>query len=111
LFTECVEEVFNAHDDVERTALVGIGPRGRQTPVLFVEPTLAARRRHGRDWSPGEYQRLLHEVRVLGLRHEHTRQISHFLLHKQLPVDLRHNAKIFREQLAALAARRLPELR
>lgn len=111
MFTECVEAVFNTHDDVERTALVGIGPRGRQTPVLIVEPTQAMRRRHGSDWSPGEYQSLLHELRALGLRHENTRQIAHFLLQKSLPVDVRHNAKIFREQLARWAARRVPEPR
>ena len=29
LFTECVEAVFNTHPDVRRSALVGIGPRGR----------------------------------------------------------------------------------
>jgi olefin beta-lactone synthetase len=107
LFTECVEAVFNTHDDIERTALVGIGPRGRQTPVLIVEPTQAMRRRHGSDWSPGEYQSLLHELRALGLRHANTRQIAHFLLHKNLPVDVRHNAKIYREQLARWAAKRL----
>jgi acyl-CoA synthetase (AMP-forming)/AMP-acid ligase II len=111
MFTECVEAVFNTHADVERTALVGVGPRGRQTPVLIVEPTQAMRRRHGSDWSPGEYQGLLHELRALGLRHSNTRQIAHFLLHKNLPVDIRHNAKIFREQLARWAARRVPESR
>jgi acyl-CoA synthetase (AMP-forming)/AMP-acid ligase II len=111
LFTECVEAIFNTHDDVERTALVGVGPRGKQTPVLFVEPTQALRRRHGSDWSPGEYQSLLHELRAIGLQYERTRQIAHFLLHKSLPVDVRHNVKIYREQLARLAARRVPEPR
>ncbi|HEY4234312.1 MAG TPA: fatty acid CoA ligase family protein [Lacipirellulaceae bacterium] len=111
LYTECVEAVFNAHDDVERTALVGVGPRGRQAPVLIVEPTRAMCRRHGSEWSPGEYQGLLHELRALSLRHPSTRQIAHFLLHQSLPVDVRHNAKIFREQLTHWAARRLPELR
>jgi olefin beta-lactone synthetase len=111
LFTECVEAVFNAHEDVERTALVGVGPRDRQTPVLVVEPSRAIRLRHGSDWSPGSYQGLLHELRALGLRHHNTRQIAHILLHKSLPVDVRHNAKIFREGLAKWAAKRLPELR
>ena len=111
LFTECVEAIFNAHDNVERTALVGVGPRGRQTPVLVVEPSRAMRLRHGSDWSPGEYQGLLHELRALSLRHDATRQIARFLLHKSLPVDVRHNAKIYREELARWAARRLPELR
>ena len=111
LFTECVEGIFNAHDDVERTALVGLGPRGKQTPVLIVEPSRALRLRHGSDWAPGEYQGLLHELRALSLRHHHTRKIAHILLYKSLPVDVRHNAKIFREELTRWAARRLPELR
>ena len=38
LFTECVELIFNEHPDVARCALVGVGPPGRQTPVLIVEP-------------------------------------------------------------------------
>jgi acyl-CoA synthetase (AMP-forming)/AMP-acid ligase II len=38
LFTECVELIFNEHPDVSRCALVGVGPPGRQTPVLIVEP-------------------------------------------------------------------------
>jgi acyl-CoA synthetase (AMP-forming)/AMP-acid ligase II len=111
LFTECVEGIFNTHDDVERTALVGVGSLGRQIPVLIVEPSREIRLRHGSDWSPGEYQGLLHQLRALSLRHDSTRQIAHFLLHKNLPVDVRHNAKIFREELARWAARRLRELR
>ena len=108
---QTVYQLFNAHDDVERTALVGIGPRGQQKPVIIVEPTRTMRLRHGSEWSPGEYQSLLHELRALSLRHHNTRQIAHFLLHKNLPVDVRHNAKIFREQVAVWAARRLRELR
>ena len=37
LCTEQVEPVFNAHPQVRRTALVGIGARGAQRPVLCVE--------------------------------------------------------------------------
>jgi hypothetical protein len=43
----------------------------------------------------------------LGQTHEHTRGIEHFLLHRSLPVDIRHNAKIFREKLAVWATARL----
>jgi hypothetical protein len=40
---------------------------------------------------------------------ELTSQIEsqHILLHSSFPVDIRHNAKIFREQLAVWAARTL----
>ena len=45
----------------------------------------------------------------LGQQHEHTRSINHFLLHRAMPVDIRHNAKIFREKLAAWARRKLAD--
>jgi acyl-CoA synthetase (AMP-forming)/AMP-acid ligase II len=104
LFTECVEAVLNTHPDVARTALVGLGPRGRQIPVVVVEPTADLVARHGRDWSGAAYHRLLDELRELASRHPCTESIDQFLLHAGLPVDVRHNAKINREQLAAWAA-------
>ena len=42
------------------------------------------------------------------LAHDHTREIAHILFHPAFPVDVRHNAKIFREKLAEWAARTLP---
>jgi hypothetical protein len=39
--------------------------------------------------------------------HGHTRSIRHFLPHPRLPVDVRHNAKINRDELAAWAAKQL----
>ena len=32
------EAIFNAHPDVFRSALVGIGPEARQRPVIVIEP-------------------------------------------------------------------------
>jgi len=37
----------------------------------------------------------------------HTARIRHFLVHDGFPVDIRHNAKIGREQLAVWAAKEL----
>lgn len=81
-------------------ALVGIGPRGRQHAVVWLQleqprqprPSTAA---------------LRDDIRQLpGCAH-----VSAVLLHKgRFPVDRRHNAKIEREQLAARAARELPAL-
>jgi acyl-CoA synthetase (AMP-forming)/AMP-acid ligase II len=95
LYTEQVEPVFNTHPDVRRTALVGIGERGRQTPVLCVEanPGIAA----------AQHARILAELRVIGARHPHTTRIERFAFHPKFPVDIRHNAKIGREKLAAWA--------
>jgi hypothetical protein len=43
----------------------------------------------------------------LAARHEITRDIRILLFRDAFPVDIRHNAKIFREQLALWAARRV----
>lgn len=103
LFTEPVELIFNQHPGVARSALVGVGPAGRQTPVVVVEP---ADRRVLRDRrAAGE---LIAGLRALGARYPMTVAITTFLLHPSFPVDIRHNAKIFREQLARWAAPRVP---
>ncbi|MBS0214113.1 MAG: AMP-binding protein [Proteobacteria bacterium] len=96
LYTEQVEPVFNAHPDVRRTALVGVGERARQTPMLCVElqPGIHA----------SQQARILAELRAIGQRHPHTARITRFLIHPKFPVDIRHNAKIGREKLAAWAA-------
>jgi hypothetical protein len=53
----------------------------------------------------------VYELQQLAQSQPDTRQIEHILVHPGLPVDVRHNAKINREALAAWAASRLPELR
>jgi acyl-CoA synthetase (AMP-forming)/AMP-acid ligase II len=100
LFTIPVEAVFNTHSAVYRTALVGVGPAGKQTPVLCVELEPSAR---GTD-----RKKVSRELLELGPKHEHTREIKTILFHTAFPVDVRHNAKIFREKLAAWAAKRIP---
>ena len=48
-------------------------------------------------------EKLLDEMRDLAREAEKTASIENFLLHESLPVDIRHNAKIFREKLAIWA--------
>ena len=43
------------------------------------------------------------ELLALGAARPHTRAIRHILFHPAFPVDIRHNAKIFREKLAKWA--------
>ena len=44
----------------------------------------------------------------MAVLHAHTDEIEDFILvQPSLPVDIRHNAKIFREQLALWAGRQL----
>jgi acyl-CoA synthetase (AMP-forming)/AMP-acid ligase II len=97
LFTDCCEGIFNAHPQVFRTALVGVGTRPHQQPVLCVELF---------SWVE-DRSRVRRELLAMGARHPETAGISTVLFHPGFPVDIRHNAKIFREKLAAWAAARL----
>lgn len=95
------EAIFNRHPEVRRAALVGIGPRGQQQPVVVVElQSGKVPRRQAR-------ARVIDELRSLALSSPLTADIRHFLIHPSLPVDLRHNVKIDREKLAHWAARRI----
>ena len=47
------------------------------------------------------------ELMAIGAGFAHTRAIETFLFHPAFPVDIRHNAKIFREKLAVWAAGRV----
>jgi acyl-CoA synthetase (AMP-forming)/AMP-acid ligase II len=100
LFTEQVEPVFDVHPEVRRTALVGVGPRGTQRPVLCVE--LLERRKPRSD-----HRRIERELRAIAANHPHLAGIDSFLFHPGFPVDIRHNAKIGREKLAAWATTRM----
>jgi acyl-CoA synthetase (AMP-forming)/AMP-acid ligase II len=94
LYTIPVEGVFNAHPDVKRSALVGVGAR----PVLCVEKELAVKKMDAE---------LIRELLILGAKCPHTAAVKTILYHPSFPVDIRHNAKIFREKLAVWAAARL----
>jgi acyl-CoA synthetase (AMP-forming)/AMP-acid ligase II len=102
MYTLCCEAIFNQHPSVFRSALVGVGPPGKQRPVIVLEPH--------RGYMPrGEAvrRRFLAEARQLGQSNPLTALIQDILLHPEFPVDIRHNAKIFREKLAVWAARRV----
>jgi acyl-CoA synthetase (AMP-forming)/AMP-acid ligase II len=102
MFTVPCEAVFNCHPKIYRSALVGVGPAGRHRPVLIAEP-------HPSDWprSRSERARLIDDLKEIRSQFGHTSPIRDFLLHRGFPVDIRHNAKIFREKLAVWAATRL----
>ena len=55
--------------------------------------------------------RIKSELLTLGASRPHTRGIETILFHPSFPVDIRHNAKIFREKLAVWAARKAPGAR
>jgi len=93
------EGVFNAHPKVFRTALVGVMRNGVMEPVLCVEMEKEAQGL--------ALDVVREELLVLGARHAHTHAIRTILFHPAFPVDVRHNAKIFREKLAVWAAKEL----
>ncbi len=97
-----VENVFNPHPRVHRTALVGVGVRGAERPVLVVEaaPGEHPRTRHARE-------SLAENLRAFAAAHEAARVVEEILFHPSFPVDVRHNAKIHREQLKAWAEEQL----
>jgi len=99
MFADQIEAIFNVHPEVARTALVGIGTAGRQTPVLCVEP-LGKPGRHRRE-------RIRIDLLQLGRNNAATKSIQQILFHKSFPVDIRHNAKIGREKLAVWAIEKL----
>ena len=99
LCTEQIEPIFNTHPDVRRTALVGIGRRGAQTPVLCVELRKGVART--------EWTRIEEELHHIANGFVHAAKVDAFLQHPGFPVDIRHNAKIGRETLTAWASRML----
>ena len=98
LFTIPCEAVFNTHPHVLRTALVGTGKPGHQQPVLCVELERGIK---------VSQDMVRTELLEIGSIHSHTQSITTILFHPSFPVDIRHNAKIFREKLAAWAAGKL----
>ncbi len=89
LFSVQCEAIFNTHQEVYRSALVGVN--GKPVICLELEP--------GAKESPA----LNVELLALATQHEHTQHIRKLLYHPGFPVDIRHNAKIDRAQLAQWA--------
>jgi len=99
MYADQIEAIFNTHPEVARTALVGIGPTGYQTPVLCVELLQKV--------TPHRRERIRTDLRQIGRNNMATSSIKQFLFHKSFPVDIRHNAKIGREKLAHWAEKEL----
>jgi acyl-CoA synthetase (AMP-forming)/AMP-acid ligase II len=95
MYTICCEALINCHPDVFRAALVGIGTEpGYQIPVIIVELHKPITR---------SQKDILAEVRDICAASDLLINIEHILVHDSFPVDIRHNAKIFREKLSVWA--------
>ncbi len=102
LFTIPCEAIFNNHPRVFRSALVGVGSKPQQQPVIIVEPEAGH--------FPESSTDLAHfraELLTLGRANPLTASIETILFHRALPVDIRHNVKIFREKLGPWASKEL----
>jgi acyl-coenzyme A synthetase/AMP-(fatty) acid ligase len=99
LFTIPCEAVFNNHPRVRRSALVGIGEPPNQTPVVCIELEEFNTKEDLTD--------IEKELLQIAENSEQTKRIKTILFHQRFPVDIRHNSKIFREQLAVWAKKQL----
>jgi acyl-CoA synthetase (AMP-forming)/AMP-acid ligase II len=94
-FSICCEGVFNVHEKISRTALVGLKRNGQTVPALCVEME--------DEFYGDNKKQIKSELLELGRRYEHTRVIEDFFFHPSFPVDIRHNAKIDRVKLGIWA--------
>jgi acyl-CoA synthetase (AMP-forming)/AMP-acid ligase II len=99
LYTVPCEAIFNNHPNVFRSALVGIGPKPKQKPVICIELEKGMRKK-----SKKKIEAELEEMAGASIVTHHIHTI---LFHRSFPVDIRHNSKIFREELAIWAERKL----
>lgn len=99
LFTIPCEGIFNQVVNVKRTALVGTGEKGDQTPILAVELDDSLPQKNEEE--------LKAELLKIGSEFDLTKNIKDILFCKSFPVDIRHNAKIFREKLANWAEKKM----
>ena len=98
MFTLCCEAVFNRHPAVVRSALIGLPEKaGFARPAIIIEPN----RRLGRS----ERFRLAAELFRMGRNSPVSAAIETLFFYPAFPTDIRHNAKIGREALAAWAGR------
>jgi len=94
LYTIPCEAIFNQHPDVKRSALVGTGYKTK--PVIIIEPVERIKSQEAR-------QKFTAELLERGAKSSLTQSITKVLFHEEFPVDVRHNAKIFREKLSLWA--------
>ncbi len=83
-----IENVYRTVPGVRRVALVGVGARGSERPLLVIEPEANQDR--------AELER---RVRAHRRDLELVRTVTEIAFHPSFPVDVRHNAKIRREDL------------
>ncbi|MFG0454681.1 olefin beta-lactone synthetase [Shewanella mangrovisoli] len=94
------ERIFNTHPNVKRSALVGIKVKG-QGGASEIEPLICIEL--DQSLVCNKSAQLYQELMAIAEQYSQTQGIRRFLIHPDFPVDVRHNAKIFREKLAVWA--------
>ena len=79
------QTVFNQHEKIKRTALIGPSIDGRIVPSIVIEL---------HDGSTKLTESLLEDLLAIRDSFEHTKLIERFFVKKSFPVDVRHNIKI-----------------
>ena len=102
LFTIPTEAIFNQHPKIYRSAVVRVEDKGVAEAAIIVECW-----EEFRAMEVAEKTHLVEELKELAENHALTSCIKHVLIRDALPVDIRHNAKIFREKLAVWAQEKL----
>ncbi|MGC9450278.1 MAG: fatty acid CoA ligase family protein [Oceanipulchritudo sp.] len=87
LYTDCVEGIFNVLPGVSRSALIGLGSPPNQEPAIVIEPEKGER---------VDREAVLEHA----ARHPLTSAVKQVFFSRSFPVDVRHNAKIHRLELA-----------
>ncbi len=116
MYSVCCEAICEM-SPFYRAALVGIGERGQQEPVMILEPTfpgvpmayldLKMRGALKSKFLKKYEETLLSTARLNAKRSPLTEKIEKFLIIDAMPVDTRHNVKINREALAVWAKEQL----
>lgn len=92
LYTVMCEGIFNSHPGVYRSALVGVKKNDKTYPIICLELE-----------SGYTKTQVENDLREMANDFDITKKIETFLFHQNFPVDIRHNAKIFREKLSVWA--------
>ena len=112
MYSVCCEAIFERDSMIYRAALVGLGERGHQVPVMVLELV------RPESLSPPPFMRMFAGYKrfcATFIEHARTRagwspltaKIDKFLIIDAMPVDTRHNVKINREALAVWAKEQL----
>lgn len=98
-YTIPCESIINQHPDVFRSALVGVSTKEKKkTPVIIIE--LYKNCNKSKSILRKEIMDIAHQSHL-------TRDIDYYFFHPDFPVDIRHNAKIFREKLCVWAKKKV----